>query len=206
FYPFSAPHGKSLSGMLTLSRFDMTESVRRSLPIEESLMKFVDLDRCYSVSRVEVSNGRELVLYTAHLSAYTSDGLIAEEQLRMLLDDMESEYNNGNYCICGGDFNKDLLGDSSKIFGISSDGYTWAQPFPESMVSGRPLAMIAPFDENNPIPSCRNADGPHNPGQFVVTVDGFIASDNIEIVSSRVIDTGFVYSDHNPVELRFVMK
>ena len=48
-------------------------------------MKLVDLDRCYSVSRVPLENGRELVLYNFHLSAYTSDGTIAEEQLEMLL-------------------------------------------------------------------------------------------------------------------------
>ena len=31
FYPFLSPHGKSLSGMLTASRFPMAGSVRRSL-------------------------------------------------------------------------------------------------------------------------------------------------------------------------------
>ena len=46
----------------------------------------------------------------------------------MLISDMQAEYEKGNYCIAGGDFNKDLLGDSGKIFGIDGADYTWAQP------------------------------------------------------------------------------
>ena len=66
---------------MTLSRHPISSAVRRSLPIETGIMKLVDLDRCYSVSRVPMENGRELVLYNLHLSAYTSDGTIATEQL-----------------------------------------------------------------------------------------------------------------------------
>ena len=85
FYPIIKPHGKSYAGMLTLSKFNIESGLRRSLPIEDGFMKFVDLDRCYSVSRITVENGKELVLYTLHLSAYTSDGTIATDQLKMLI-------------------------------------------------------------------------------------------------------------------------
>lgn len=77
---------------MTLSRHPISSAVRRSLPIETSVMKLVDLDRCYSVSRIPMENGRELVLYNLHLSAYTSDGTIATEQLQMLCADMLVEY------------------------------------------------------------------------------------------------------------------
>ena len=268
FYPLSKPHGKSYAGMLTLSRFNIESGLRRSLPIEDGFMKFVDLDRCYSVSRVSVSNDKELVLYTLHLSAYTSDGTIATEQLTMLINDMQAEYEKGNYCIAGGDFNKDLLVDSGKIFGIdgadkelvlytlhlsayTSDGtiateqltmlindmqaeyekgnyciaggdfnkdllvdsgkifgidgadYTWAQPVDPTLFDGTNLSMVAPFNEEKPIPSCRNADGPYNDKQFVLTVDGFIVSDNVTVSGSDVYDLGFKYSDHNPVYMTF---
>ena len=63
-----------------------------------------------------MENGKELVLYNVHLSAYTSDGKIAEEQLRMLIEDMQEEYNKGNDIVCGGDFNKDLSGDAEEYF------------------------------------------------------------------------------------------
>ena len=107
FYPLINPHGANQSGILTLSRHPISSAVRRSLPIETGIMKLVDLDRCYSVSRIPMENGRELVLYNLHLSAYTSDGTIATAQLEMLCADMLAEYENGNYCVAGGDFNKD---------------------------------------------------------------------------------------------------
>ena len=71
-----------------------------------------DLDRCYTISRLPADNGKELILINFHLSAYTTDPSVAENQLSMLYEDMTAEYEAGNYVVCGGDFNKDLLGDS----------------------------------------------------------------------------------------------
>ena len=167
-------------------------------------MKLVDLDRCYSVQRLPVSDGRELVLYNFHLSAYTSDGTIAEEQLEMLFADMLSEYEAGNWVIAGGDFNKDLLGSSDEIFGVSGPEYTWAQPIPAELVP-EGLTIVAPYDGEDPVASCRNADRPYGPDNYLVTVDGFIISANVSVSASRVVDTGFRWSDHNPVCLDFVL-
>lgn len=63
--------------------------------------------------------------------------------------------------------------------------------------------MVAPFNEEKPVPSCRNADGPYNDNQFVLTVDGFIVSDNVTVSGSDVYDLEFKYSDHNPVYMTF---
>ena len=205
-YPLYQPHGSNTSGILTFSKACVTSSVRRSLPVEDSLMRLVDLDRCYSVSRIPTENGHELVLYNLHLSAYTSDGTIAVKQLEMILADMEHEYEQGNYVIAGGDFNKDLLGDSEKVFGFSGNNSTWAQPFPTEMLDGTPLCLCAPYDAEAPVPSCRNADSPYHVGQYVLTIDGFLVSDNIDVSYCNVIDTGFTYSDHNPAELHFTLK
>jgi endonuclease/exonuclease/phosphatase family metal-dependent hydrolase len=206
FYPFLQPHGKSLSGMLTFSRFKIDSAIRRSLPIETSLMKFFDLDRCYTIVRIPVDNGKEMVLYTVHLSAYTSDGTIATKQIEMLTADMQSEYQKGNYVVCGGDFNKDLLGNSAEIFGRSGEGQTWAQPFPLKYLEGRNLSLVSSLDENNPLPSCRNVDAPYNEKQFLITVDGFIVSDNVLVNECVVQDGQFTYSDHNPVLMKFSLK
>jgi endonuclease/exonuclease/phosphatase family metal-dependent hydrolase len=206
FYPLNQPHGKSVAGIMTFSPFAITDSTRRSLPIENSVMKLVDLDRCYSVSHIAVEGDRELALYCVHLSAYSSDGSIAVEQLKMLVDDMRSEREKGNYVVCGGDFNKDLLVDSSAIFGVSGEEYTWAQAFPTELLSETGMMLVAPYDEENPVPSCRNADAPYNENQFVLTIDGFIVSDNVSVEMAQVIDTGFAYSDHNPVKMTFTLK
>ena len=202
-YPFTKPHGAALTGIKTLSRFGIAAASRVELPVETSLMKLIDLDRCYTVSRIPTANGKTLVIYNFHLSAYTSDGKIAIEQLDLLLSDMKREYEAGNYVIGAGDFNKDLLGNSGEVFGVPNDDYTWAQPIPEGTFDGTGVSLVAPFDADNPVATCRNADGPYNPGQFRVTVDGFLVSDNVTVVSSRVVDTGYAYSDHNPVEMTF---
>lgn len=204
FYPIFKPHGKSLSGMLTFSKYDVTSSIRRRLPVENSLMRFFDLDRCYSVTRIAVDGGKELVLYTAHLSAYTSDGKIASEQIKMLTEDMQTEYEKGNYVLCGGDFNKDLLGNSEEIFGRSGEGQNWAQPFPMEYLNDKNLTLVSSLDEENPLPTCRNASGPYNDKQFVLNVDGFITSDNIKVQRCEVIGD-FEYSDHNSVLLKFLL-
>lgn len=205
FYPITQPHGASRSGIVTFSAYPITTALRRSLPIEAGVMKLVDLDRCYSVSRIPVSNGRELVIYNVHLSAYTSDGKIAETQLEMLFNDMLAEYSAGNYAIAGGDFNKDLLGNSGDIFGISGENYTWAQPIPKDIVP-ESLSVIAPYDPDNPVPSCRNADKPYSDDSFVLTVDGFVVSDNVEVACANVHSTGFQWSDHDPVYMDVLLK
>ena len=206
FWPLLEPHGANRAGIAVFSRFPIASALRRSLPIEEGFMKLVDLDRCYSVQRIPVPGaGRELVLYALHLSAYTSDGTIANEQLEMLFADMLAEYEAGNWTVAGGDFNKDLLGDGGAAFGVSGPDYTWAQPIPADMIPGG-LSVIAPFDPENPVPSCRNADRPYGDDDFCVTVDGFIVSDNVEAAAAGVVDTGFRWSDHNPVYLDFVLR
>ncbi len=206
FYPISEPHGKNKAGIITLSRYRVESGLRRSLPIEDSFMKLVDLDRCYSVCRLPLDTGKTLCLYNLHLSAYSSDGSIAVEQLKILFEDMQAEYAAGNYVVCGGDFNKDILGNSPEVFGISGEDYTWAQPFPFELLP-QGFSLVAPLDEENPVPSARNADAPYDKQtQFQLTIDGFIVSDNVAVSSSTVIDAGFKWSDHNPVKMVFSLK
>ena len=69
-YPFSQPHGSSNSSLVTFSSVGITGAVRRSLPISTGFSKFLDLDRCYTVSRVPTENGRALVIYNVKLSAH----------------------------------------------------------------------------------------------------------------------------------------
>lgn len=128
-YPLTAPHGASRSGLLTFSPANITAADRVELPVESGFMKLLDLDRCYSVSRVPVSGGGELVLYDLHLSAYTSDGTIATEQLALLLADMQAEYEKGSWCVAGGDFNKDLLGTPPSISARRSRNIPGRSPY-----------------------------------------------------------------------------
>lgn len=202
FYPLSKPHGKNKSGVLTASDFQITEATRRSLPIEEGFSKFLDLDRCYVKHRIPVAGGKDLLIYNVHLSAYTTDPNTANNQLKMLFSDMEAELAQGNYAIAGGDFNKDLLGNSAEIFGHQPLADNWALPIPDEIIPDD-ITLVAPFDASNPVASCRNADRPYGPDNFVVTVDGFVITKNVALEKSVVMDTGFKWSDHNPVIMDF---
>ena len=204
-YPLTQPHGKSKAGLLTISTATITDSIRRSLPIDEGITKVLDLDRCYSKNRIPVDNGKELVIYNVHLSAYNKNPETSEYQLKMLNEDMLAEAESGNYVIAGGDMNKDLLGDSSKYFGVNGVSVNWAVAFPTELLDDE-FTLVAPFDESNPVPTCRNADMPYCEEDFVLTLDGFIVSSNVEVVESNVLDLQFKYSDHNPVYMDFILK
>lgn len=206
FYPFNEPIGASYSGIASYSKYKITDSLRRSLPISTGFSKFLDLDRCYAINRVEVENGKDLVLINVHLSAYGNSDEIREGQLKMLFGDMKKEIEKGNYIICGGDFNHDLKAAEKD----SENCESWAFPFPRSkMPEGVRFAMdeldketMEKMPESN-----RNNDTEYIPGKtYVCTLDGFIISDNVELRGYQVVDTGYVYSDHQPVFMNFKLK
>lgn len=63
------------------------------------------------------------------------------------------------------------------------------------------------LDSGENVGTCRAAEIPYTEGVNYQTVpDGFITSDNVEVTKVRNIDTGYEFSDHNPVEMTFVLK
>lgn len=206
FYPFYQPHGKSQSGLALFSKYFITDSVRRSLPISTSFQKFLDLDRCYSISRISVENGKELVIFELHMSAYGNSDEIREKQISMLCSDMEKEYVNGNYVLCGGDFNHDLKASENNLDTHES----WAYPFPRSSLPEHfsfGIDTLSEQEKNAMWNSARNADTEYIPGKtYTVTLDGFILSDNLECITYENLNTGYTYSDHDPVYLEFLMQ
>ncbi|MDO5476157.1 MAG: endonuclease/exonuclease/phosphatase family protein [Eubacteriales bacterium] len=203
--PVTKPHGASNSGLLTESRMQISSALRRRLPIAKGLKKFLDLDRCYSVSRIPVKDGGELVVYNVHLSAYGTDAAGGTAQLRMLAEDMENEYSKGNYVVCGGDFNHDFTGSSKEYFNPGTDKtYSWCQPFPGDVL---PEGFRRCMDYAGKMTATsRLTDIPYSEDSFTVILDGFIVSDNVECSYVENIDAGYQYTDHNPVVMRFFLK
>lgn len=207
FYPFTQPHGSSKSGIGLFSRYPVTSALRRSFPVSTSFTKFFDLDRCYSISRVPVDNGKELVIFALHMSAYGNSDAIREGQIAMLIADMQKEYEAGNYVLCGGDFNHDLKASANEE---NSEYQSWAYPFPREELPDHfsfCLDQLSEEERSNLWNSARNADMEYVPGEtYTVTLDGFIISDNVECLSYENINTGYSYSDHDPVYLEFKLK
>jgi endonuclease/exonuclease/phosphatase family metal-dependent hydrolase len=202
-YPPKEPIGKSQSGIVTFSKYGIGSAVRRSLPIEKGFRKLLDLDRCYSKCSVPLADGRKLILINLHLSAYTEDAAIGERQLQMVFKEAQREYEAGNCIIIGGDFNKDLLGNSPEIFDTPGEVPNWALPI-NTLLIPESFVQVRPESETDIYPTVRDCDTGYNKGvSFVSAIDGFIVSDNVEILHCEHMDTGFQYSDHNPVMLQF---
>ena len=202
-YPITKPHGASNSGLVTESRFDITSSLRRSLPIATGFKKILDLDRCYDISRIPVANGKELILINQHLSAYGTDAAQGNAQLEMLFADMKAEYDKGNYVICGGDFNHDFTTDSKEYFNPGTDkSYSWCNPFPDDIIPAG-FSKCTSYAEGM-VSTTRYTNIPYDPEKsFTVILDGFIVSDNVKCNYVQNIDAGYQYTDHNPVVMKF---
>lgn len=206
FYPFAEPHGKSKAGLCVMSAYPIESGLRRSFPISTSFSKFLDLDRCYSINRIPTDNGKYLVIINLHMSAYGNSDEIRQGQISMLCADMEKEYAAGNYVICGGDFNHDLKA-------LEDDGAereSWAYPFPrEELPEGFSFCIDVLEEEEREAMhnSARNADEAYNPATtYTVTLDGFIVSDNVNCVVYENRDLQYLYSDHDPVYMRFSLE
>lgn len=217
FYPFNDPHGKTTAGLSTLSSYKIESATRKRYTISDGFDKYLDLDRCFSVNRIKTDNDKELVLINSHMSAYDEGGVIRNKQLNELNLFMLEEVNKGNYVVCGGDFNHDLLSNNPLYPQFNKENF----PFKEMIKQPKPDWINYMFSEDGETilddefsvygganePSCRGCEIPWTRGyNFVTPVDGFITSSNVEVidvVTTKVGENGFEFSDHQPVTLSF---
>lgn len=206
FYPLTEPFGQNRSALMTFSRYKIATADRRSLPVATDFNKFFDLDRCYTVAQLPVDNGKKLYIYNLHLTAFGGNPTIRDAQVRMLAADMAEKLQGGNYIVCGGDFNHDILQNSVQYFNGPQASFEWAQPFPEQLLPAQ-MRLSKDYSNDKLSPTVRNLDKPYIPGQStVMIIDGFFVSDNLEVLSVQNVNNNFIYSDHNPVLLKIKLK
>lgn len=204
-YPFNDPIGKTEAGIVTLANYKIQEATRYKLPIDESFpTKFFDLDRCFMITRFKVEGDKELVLINVHLSAYDEGGVFRKKQLELLNSILKQERDKGNYVIAGGDFNHDVAN--------SLNTFKTEQKIPEwvYVLSEEDLSEGYKFATSKNIPTCRSTDKPYEKdNNYTVVLDGFIVSDNVNVTEVVNVSQGeemFLYSDHNPVQMKFVLQ
>jgi endonuclease/exonuclease/phosphatase family metal-dependent hydrolase len=241
-YPLNEPIGKIKSGISTFSRYSLESSVRKSFYVSDAFpTKFFDLDRCYSISKISVgTSGKYLSVINVHLSAYDATGEIRANQFAELKATLSEEVAAGNYVLVGGDFNHDVIYDNPAFAndGVYIDGD--AQPeWYDNYEQTRPenywwnYLRLDPADTQydlmgtgmtiaaaDNIPTCRDPSIPWQDendngilDNFLCTIDGFLVSDNLEIIRVQNIAAGedadglgFAYSDHNPAYIEFKLK
>lgn len=192
------PMGKILSGVETLTSYDVTDAERVSLPCPFTWpVSAANIKRCLLVTRTPMEGSdKELVMVNLHLEAYDDgEGKIAQTKVLMSL--LEEEYAKGNYVIAGGDFNQAFPGTTDRY--PIENPELWMPGFLEESIL--PEGWKFAWDETTP--TCRLLDAPYDPEttQHYV-IDGFIVSPNVEISSVTTVDEDFFNSDHNPVLLK----
>lgn len=198
-YPFNDPHGANKAGMATFSKYKVDSNMRKSYPLDDGFAKFFDLDRCILITRIPLDNGGELTLINNHMSAYDKGGTIRAQQLEMLKKVMDEEAAKDNYVIVGGDFNHDL----------NQEKFETKQNRPDWISDLKPSDMNEGFtiQSGTNVGTCRAAEIAYYKGyNYEVVVDGFIVSDNIDVIKVENIDAGYAFSDHNPAKITFKLK
>ena len=175
-YPWP-PIGKVNSGLLTLSRYGITEASRISLPCPFT----------WPTSMVNL-----------HLEAYDSgEGKIA--QSRQLREFLEQEYKAGNYVIAGGDWNQ-IFPDSEQTW-PNTHVDLWTPGYLDESELSEGWRYV--WDDS--VPTCRLLNQPYDPADSANTqyyvIDGFLVSPNLNVDAVQTLDEGFAFTDHNPVKL-----
>ncbi len=198
-YPFHDNIGWVESGVMTLNRFAVKEALRYNLPCSYSWpIRLMQLKRGLLVERVPLKDSdKEVVFVNLHLEAYAA-GEKKEAQTKVLVNLLQSEYEKGNYVIAGGDFNQYFPETNTEEIYPIYDGENY---MPEEIDKDMlPEEWIWSIDLTTP--SCRLLNEPYNPNNEQTqyyAIDGFILSPNVVVEKIETVDTGFEYSDHNPV-------
>lgn len=203
-YPFPEFIGKVECGLVTMNTLNVAEAERIALPTSFTWpMRTCQLKRCLLLQRIPIEGSdKQLVLVNLHLEAYDEgDAKIA--QTKVLASVLKGEYEKGNYCIAGGDFNQTFPSIDFSLYPLKYDEFFKAGVLDTSLF---PAGWNFPVDGSNP--SARLLNGPYDPRdpntQYYV-LDGFITSPNVQLESVETLDEGFTYSDHNPVKLKVTL-
>lgn len=198
-YPLYKPMGSAYSGLLTLSKFGITDSKRLELKGEEAFpRRLFFLKRCMVVNIYKTNNNKDLYMINLHLSAYDTNGDIRKQQVEFLINYINEIYDESkNYIIIGGDWNHLL---PKEIY--EEDMPIWVSLLPNELYEGT-FRLV--YDKS--VNTVRSEDTPYTKGKnFETVIDGFLVSPNVETIDIKTLDYGFEYTDHNPVKARFRLK
>jgi endonuclease/exonuclease/phosphatase family metal-dependent hydrolase len=188
-FPMNNPVGSTKSGLLTLSKFKFSNSKRYQLDGFEKYPKSMFfLKRCMMINEYNITKNKILYIINIHISSYDKDNMFRTQQFQDMLGYINDLYDGRkNYIIVGGDFNYIL---NEKEF--SKEVSPKVPLIPEELKESSFNAVTDIKVKTN-----AGSDG------FMHSVDGFIVSKNIKVVSCKTVDKKFENSNHNPITLTF---
>ncbi|WP_055669350.1 endonuclease/exonuclease/phosphatase family protein [Desnuesiella massiliensis] len=202
-FPFLKPVGTTNSGIMTLSKYKISKSIRVQFPGKGKWPKKIfDLDKCFLETRISVENGKELVIINTHLTAFDKGAAIRKKQLFMLKMHLIKEQLLGNYIIVAGDWNYVLPSTDPKRFSTKEAWPQWLHVMPENFTPKNYRWIVNPDCY-----TVRTNTRPYVKGEnFTAVIDGFLVSENIDIINVSTSNLEFESSDHNPVNCVFKLK
>ncbi len=198
--PPSEPMGKVDGGLMTLSKYLPSESVRYAFPgnYDWPISIFI-LDPCFLVNRYSLKNEKEFIVVNTHNSAY-DDERLKKEQTEYLKQFLLDEHKNGNYIIVGGDWNQ-CPPNCTEHFKTDKPDNEIRTNIPSDFLENWKWMY------DNSLPTNRSVKTPYVKGKTPTSViDFFLLSPNIEAISIKTVDLGFEFSDHQPVEAVIKLK
>ena len=201
--PPSSPMGSVNSGILSLSRFQPSKSVRYAFPGKfDWPNRLFNLRRCMLVNHFPAENGKELILINIHLSAF-DDGSLKKQEMQFLKDFVLAEYAKGNFVVVGGDWNQ-----SPPQFSLTAFGSNYqSEDFILSTVPDQFMPAGWKWVYDDQWPTNRYLNTIYISGKtFCCLIDFFLVSPNVEVVGNKTFNLNFRNSDHNPISLKFRLK
>jgi len=196
--PLFKPMGSVVSGLLSLSKYKITNSKRYQLKGKEPFFKRIFfLKRCMMVNTITYKDGKELMLINIHLSAYDKGGYLRKQQIEHLIKYINEISQTHRHVIIGGDWNHLL--DNSKY---EETMPSWVSLLPDALFK---TSYRIVYDKS--VNTVRSEDKPYIKGEnFETIIDGFLVSEAVEVVKVSTTDDNFKYTDHNPVTMTFKLK
>lgn len=199
--PILDPMGSVDGGQATLSYPEISRAVRLATPGTYSWpLKLYMLKRCFLVSEYMLDNGKSLIIYNIHNSAFDDASDLREQELQLLKTLIEEDYKRGDYIVVGGDWNQNPPGWNIP----KTSGYKLKElwTIPENYA---PKGWHWGFDPA--LPTNRDV---HEPFQVETTtctlLDYYLVSPNISIQQVKTVDLKFENADHLPVIMTFKLK
>jgi len=197
--PLTAPMGRVLSGILTLTRYSADTAARFQLPGEYAWpVRIFHLKRCALVAVLpSPSPDRSWYLINIHLSAFDT-GDLRTSQLEFVKEKMLSYAAEGHYIVVGGDWNSLFPGIEKEQFApyaTPEEHLDWVFRIPPGWT---PTGWQWCYDPG--VPTSRSNERPYIPGEtFQTIIDGFLVSPNLVVEEISAYNLDYLYSDHHPV-------
>lgn len=187
-------------GTEVFSRYPMEKLGADLLP-GESRAFFGVMRKTYSIHHFELPGGKgRWAIMTVHLAAFDDDATTRKRQLRQVIETAERAYRSGAHVIVGGDWNLKMT-DTRFPNRTDPKFLFWVHDFPKEVV---PPGWHMAFDPATP--SVRTNYAPYRAGEnYTTIIDAYLISPNVTVLGVKTTDTGFRFTDHQPVVLTATM-